>query len=108
MFNRSRNSMNISVINREDETTTQGSILIESQYGSFSKPKSSKVILMDKHKNHLFKQFDQTLLNSTAYIGSSSHQKQSSYSNQLMNLSQYKNKMLQNKMQEVFDEIQLI
>jgi hypothetical protein len=59
MFNRSRNSMNISVINREDETTTtQGSIVLESQYGSFSKPKSSKVILMDKHKNHLFKQFD--------------------------------------------------
>lgn len=51
--------MNISVINREDETTTtQGSIVLESQYGSFSKPKSSKVILMDKHKNHLFKQFD--------------------------------------------------
>jgi hypothetical protein len=88
MFNRSRNSMNISVINREeDNTTTQGSILLESQYGSFSKPKSNKVILMNKHKNHLFKQFDQTLLNSTAYIGSSSHQKQSSYSNQMMNVS---------------------
>ena len=80
--------MNISVINRaEENTTTQASILLETQYGSFSKPKSSKVILMDKHKNHLFKKFDQTLLNSTAYIASSSYQKQSSYSNQLMNVS---------------------